>query len=133
MSGGQPIPAELRSVARAELELERSRTKWLRRWPPGSRCSNCSVTNPIALGGEREIPLCYVCKVSRNFEEHSLVGDHRDPRIVIEANAHRVQDEVQRIVERALLPGVRLRFAVGLAAWIATSLTALGTLEPDEL
>ena len=62
-----------------------------------------------------------------------LVGDHRQPRIITEANAHKVLDEVQRIVADALLPGVRMAFATGLAAWVATVLTGLGTLEPDRL
>jgi hypothetical protein len=129
----KPNPAELRSLARAQVGLERAVTKWLRRWPPGSECTTCGVTNPIALGRVKGRPNCYACKIRRSFEEHSLFGDHQRPRVITEANAHKVQDEVQRIVRDALLPGVRLMFAAGLAAWVATALTALGTLEPDQL
>jgi hypothetical protein len=123
-------PSELRSLARAQVALERTITKWRRRWPIGTACLFCGVTNPIALGGARSQPTCYADKVRRTFEEHSLVGGHRPPRVITEANAHKVQDEAMRIVERALLPGASRRFAVGLAAWVATCLTGLGTLEP---
>lgn len=125
--------AETRCLARVQLELERAICKWLRRWPPGAHCLECGITNPVALGGASTRPKCYACKVRRTFEEHSLVGDHRPPRVVIEANAHKVQDETQRILERSLLPGVRMRFVAGLAAWVATSLTSLGTLDPESL
>jgi hypothetical protein len=123
-------PAEVRALTTAQMELERAMTKWLRRWPPGTSCWDCGVTNPIALGGVRERPSCYSCKVRRSFERHSLIGDHRPPFILTEANAHKIQDETQRIVDAAFQPGVRLRFAVGLAAWVATALTELGTLQP---
>jgi hypothetical protein len=130
VTAARPNPSEIRSLTRVQVELERTLTKWLRRWPPGTSCSECDATNPIALGGVKAKPACYACKVRRSFENHSLIGDHRPPFIITEANAHKIQDETQRILEAALLPGVRLRFAVGLSAWVATTLTDLGTLQP---
>jgi hypothetical protein len=127
-----PRSTEVAAISRVKVELERSVTKWLRRWPPGSRCSVCGVTNPICLGRPGPVVLCYACKLRRTFEEHSLIGDHCPPRVLTESNQHKVQDEVQRIMARAKLVGVRTQVAIGLAAWIAVRLAALGTVEPGQ-
>jgi hypothetical protein len=121
--------AEMRFVVRVLVELERTRTRLRGRWPDGSACERCEATNPITLGRICDVTLCYACKVDRETEEHSLVGEHLPPRVGTPPNAHKILDEVQRILRRALLPGVRAHISANAAAFLTVQLTALGSLK----
>ena len=121
--------AEKVVLTRAQLELERTITKWCRRWPPGSACEVCGVTNPLCLVCIDHEILCYADKVCRTFEEHSLIGAHQPPRVLIDPNHHRILSEAQRIRNKIMERGCRAVFVAELSSWITVQLASLGSLQ----
>ena len=122
-------PAELLFVERAMLELERTLVRLRRRWPSGEECPSCGATNPVALGKRRRVPLCYRCRTGVDRHAHSLPGEHLPPRVAVSPNEHLVLNEVQRILDVSIVPGVRTQVVANVAALIALRLVLLGTLE----
>ena len=123
--------SEIRFLTNALVQLVRTTVRLRRRWPPGVAGSLCGVTNPIPLGTVRDPVKCYACKVNRESEEHSVVGDHVSPRTPCHPNEHKVLDETQRILASISLPGVRADVRESVAALVASRLTALGTLRGE--
>ena len=121
--------AEALCLARARLEVERTIARVRRRFPPGTRCATCRITNPIPMGLRRGTPFCYACRTGRRSEEHSLLGEHLPPRTPTHANLHRLLNEAQRIWQRAAVPGVREAVAINVVAFVVGSLAALGTVD----
>jgi hypothetical protein len=121
--------AEALCLARARLEIERTIARVRRRFPPGTRCASCRITNPIPMGLLRGTPLCYACRTGGRLEQHSLLGEHLPPRTATHPNLHRVLNEAQRIWQRAAVPGVREAVAINVVAFVVGSLAALGTLD----